>query len=57
MFNAIIINEEMRPKYTYFKLYNPAAHIYITFIMMMNQSQAKELWDTYNYKSIPNEYN
>ena len=28
MFNQICINEEMLPKYTYFKLYDPAAHKY-----------------------------
>ena len=28
MFNEICINEEMRPKYTYFKLHDPAAHKY-----------------------------
>ena len=28
MFNQIRINEEMLPKYTYFKLYDPAAHKY-----------------------------
>ena len=26
MFNEICINEEMLPKYTYFKLHDPAAH-------------------------------
>ena len=30
MFNQIYINEEMLPKYTYFKLYDPAAHKYNT---------------------------
>ena len=28
MFNEICINEEMLPKYTYFKLHDPAAHKY-----------------------------
>ena len=28
MFNEISINEEMLPKYTYFKLHNPASHKY-----------------------------
>ena len=28
MFNEICINEEMLPKHTYFKLYDPAAHKY-----------------------------
>ena len=28
MFNEISINEEMLPKYTYFKLHDPAAHKY-----------------------------
>ena len=28
MFNQICINEGMLPKYTYFKIYNPAAHKY-----------------------------
>ena len=28
MFNKICINEEMLPKYTYFKLHDPAAHKY-----------------------------
>ena len=28
MFNEICINEEMLPKYTYFKLHYPAAHKY-----------------------------
>ena len=26
MFNEICINEEMQPKYTYFKILGPAAH-------------------------------
>ena len=29
MFNEICINEEMLPKYTYFKLHDPAAYKYI----------------------------
>ena len=28
MFNEICINKEMLPKYTYFKLHDPAAHKY-----------------------------
>ena len=28
MFNEIYINEEMLPRYTYFKLHDPAAHKY-----------------------------
>ena len=28
MFNQICINEEMLPKYTYFKLHDPATHKY-----------------------------
>ena len=28
MFNEICINEEMLPKYTYFKIHDPAAHKY-----------------------------
>ena len=28
MFNEICINEEIMPKYTYFKLHDPAAHKY-----------------------------
>ena len=28
MFNEICINEEMLPKYTYFKLHDPAVHKY-----------------------------
>ena len=28
MFNEICINEEMLPKYTYFKFHDPAAHKY-----------------------------
>ena len=28
MFNEICIHEEMLPKYTYFKLHDPAAHKY-----------------------------
>ena len=28
MFHQIYINEEMMPKYTYFKLHDPAAHKY-----------------------------
>ena len=28
MFNVICVNEEMLPKYTYFKLHDPAAHKY-----------------------------
>ena len=28
MFNQICINEEMLPKYTYFKLHDPTAHKY-----------------------------
>ena len=32
IFNEICINEEMLPKYTYFKLYDPVAHKYIDIL-------------------------
>ena len=58
MFNEICINEEMLPKYTYFKLHDPAAHTYNSTLeyrrvvdppLMMAQNRAESTRDTCNY--------
>ena len=41
MFNEICINEEMLPKYTYFKLHDPAAHKYNSTLDSCNMLKQK----------------
>ena len=41
MFNQICINENMLPKYTYFKLHDPAAYIYN---VLLNVTKNKNLF-------------
>ena len=60
MFNEVCINEEMLPKYTYFKLHDPAAHKYNSTLeidppLMMAQSRAESTRDTYNYGQYLNQ--
>ena len=63
MFNEICINGEMLPKYTYFKLHDPAAHKYNSTLeyrrdlpLMMAQSRAESTRDTYNYGKYINQF-
>ena len=65
MFNEICINKEMLPKYTYFKLHDPAAHKYNGTLeyrrvvdppLMMAQSRAESTRDTCNYGQYINQF-
>ena len=43
MFNEICINEEMLPKYTYFKLRDPAAHKYNSTLVYRRDLVKKQI--------------
>ena len=62
MFNQICINEEMLPKYTYFKLHDPAAHKYNSTLeyrcdlvkrqITLSKNNIHKSTNTYSYKVV-----